>query len=91
MAAPKAAALKPSEVEIVGFTLPANIRLYDSDSSKMVGQNFSAGMNVGGVVKRMTQDLMTGIVTMYFENGGRIFVCATGMVTSELPVAETKP
>jgi hypothetical protein len=71
----------PSELdhfELNGFTLPANVRLQMGESGLMVGNHYSNGMGVSGVVEKLTY-IGSGVVRVAI--GERVLlVFATGMV-----------
>lgn len=74
---------KPPEVEISGFTLPANVRMPNAASGCMLGNDFSNGMNTSGIVKRMAY-IGNGVIRMWIGDEMRpCLVFSTGMVAEE--------
>ncbi len=79
---------KADEIEVTGFTLPANVRLQMGESGLMVGAFYSTGMSVSGQVDRITY-IGGGVVRV--KIGERhLLVFATGMVAEE-KAPEVKP
>lgn len=78
------------EIELSGFTLPGNVRLAMAESGLMVGNHYSNGMNVSGVVKRLVY-IGSGVIRAYIEGADRsLLVFATGMTAEEKPVTQAK-
>lgn len=72
---------EPTDLEISGFTLPANVRLQAGESGLMIGASYSNGMSTSGIVERMTY-IGGGVVRV--KIGERyLLIFATGMVAEE--------
>ncbi len=79
--APKTTTTDTNDLDISGFTLPANVRLPMGESGLQVGAHYSNGMTVSGVVEKLTY-IGSGVVRV--KIGDRhLLVFSTGMVAEE--------
>src|ERR1043165_555744 len=77
---------EPIELELSGFTLPANVRMQQGESGLMLGNHYSNGMTISGLVERMTY-IGGGVVRIQMNQGDApprfLLVFSTGMVAEE--------
>lgn len=78
-----------NEIELAGFCMPSDNRLPNAASSLMPGHHYSNNMSASGIVKRLTLNPSSGVVTVHMETtdqkplGFRLFVFPTGMTAEE--------
>jgi purine-cytosine permease-like protein len=73
----------PAEIELYGFTLPANVRLQMGESSMMIGNHYSTGISISGIIERLTY-IGGGCVRVRLKDQARcLLVFTTGMVAEE--------
>lgn len=79
MAPPKQT--ESTDIEVNGFTLPGNVRLQMGESSMLVGNSYSNGMTVSGIIERITY-IGNGVMRVAIGDR-RLLVFSTGMVAEE--------
>jgi hypothetical protein len=70
-----------TEIELTGFTLPANVRLQMGESGLMLGGHYANGMRASGPVERMTY--IGGGVIRVTINGINLLIFSSGMVAED--------
>lgn len=80
-------------VELSGFVMPSNtVHTGNASSSLMVGNNYSNGMSVSGVIKRITLELGSGVVSLHLmDEPRRVFIQPSGMMLEEKAPEKAKP
>ena len=68
-------------IDIAGISLPANVVLTNGSSSLMLGNNYSNGMGVSGIVERMLY--LPGGAIRVFVGDKRCLIFPTGMMAEE--------
>ncbi len=68
-------------IEIAGISLPANVVLTNGSSSLMLGNAYSNGMGVSGLVERMLY--LPGGAIRVFVGEKRCLIFPTGMMAEE--------
>ena len=72
---------EPTEIELTGFTLPANVRLQMGESGLMLGAHYANGMRASGPVERMVY-IGAGVIRVTI-GGVNLLIFSTGMVAEE--------
>lgn len=71
----------PNEIELAGFTMPANVVLTNGSSSMMLGGHYSNGISVSGNVDRITY--IGGGVMRVRVGAQSVLIFASGMAAEE--------
>lgn len=80
-----------NETALSGIIMPSGGYLPGTASSSLMpGNHYSTGMTISGIVKRITMNPTTGVVTFHVapnqlepEKTRRVFLWPTGMVSEE--------
>jgi len=70
-----------NEIELAGFTMPANVVLTNGSSSMMIGNQYSNGIGVSGIVDRITY--IGGGVIRVKVGDKSVLIFSSGMAAEE--------